>query len=179
MSRRVEIYVFAVLLVVLGLVLYHTWRPAGVRVAGVFAADPQFHPLDIQEPDLHLDLLENLRKIEYSGGSRNIFTAQPIAPPQARHPSGHQEFAGPRVPPPPPPLQVPAQFFGYASEPGSGRRVGFFASGDDVLILAQGDTFLDRYRLLELTNSSAEVMEISSGRRATLPITQPPAGAAN
>jgi hypothetical protein len=71
------------------------------------------------------------------------------------------------------------QFFGYASERNSGRLVGFFANGDDVLILAQGDTFLDRFRLLSLTNNSAEVMEISSGRRTTLPITQPPGQVAN
>lgn len=178
MSRRVELIIFAVLLAVFGFVLYHEIRPAGVSVSvpGVFAADPQFHPLDVQEPELHLDLLENLRKSQYSGTHRNIFSAEP--PPPASAAPKRQEFVGPRVPPPPPPLQVPVQFFGYASEADSGRKVGFFSNGDDVLVLAQGDTFLDRYRLLSLTNDSAEVMEISSGRRATLPITQPPSSAA-
>lgn len=177
MSRRVELIVFAVLLVVFGLVLYYELRPSGgtASVGGVFAADPQFHPLDVAEPELHLDLLENLRKTQYSGTHRNIFEAEPPPRPSAPKP---KEFTGPRVPPPPPPLQVPVQFFGYASEADSGRKVGFFTSGDDVLVLAQGDTFLDRYRLLSLTNNSAEVMEISSGRRVTLPITQPPSGAA-
>jgi hypothetical protein len=179
MSRRVELIIFAVLIVVLGVVLYGVLKPGGVSVTGVFAADPQFRPLDVQEPELHLDLLQNLRKTVYSGAHRDIFVAQPIPPPQQKSQAQQQAFVGPRVPPPPPPLQVPVQFFGYASEPRSGRRVGFFASGDDVLVLAQGDTFLDRYRLLSLTNSSAEVMEISTGRRATLPITQPPGQASN
>ncbi|MGA9882120.1 MAG: hypothetical protein WBQ34_00205 [Candidatus Acidiferrales bacterium] len=175
MSRRVEIYVFAALIVVLCYVGYRTFFPAGDSVTGVVAGDAKFQPLDIQEPQLHLDLLDNIRKTEYSGTHRNIFSAEPIPPPQSKFQQAKSgKFVGPRIPPPPPPLQVPVQFFGYASEPSSGRRVGFFASGDDVLVLAQGDTFLDRFRLLSLTNESAEVMEISSGRRTTLPITQPP-----
>lgn len=178
MSRRVQIYVLVALLIVLGIVLYQYRRSHGIT--GVFASNQKFQPLDVQEPELHLDLLNDIRKSEYSGAHRNIFVAEPIPPPTAKvEPAKNGEFVGPRVPPPPPPLQVPVQFFGYASEPDSGRRVGFFASGDDVLVLAQGDTFLDRYRLVNLTNDSAEVMEISSGRRTTLPITQPPGQSAN
>ncbi|MDE3108381.1 MAG: hypothetical protein KGL02_00430 [Acidobacteriota bacterium] len=181
MSRRIQLLVFVALLAVLAFVLYRELRPTGISmpVAGVFAADAHFHPLDVQEPELHLDALDNLRKNPYSGAHRNIFEAEPLPPPRSAVQPKRQEPVGPRVPPPPPPLDVPVQFFGYASEASSGRRVGFFSSGDDVLVLAQGDTFLTRYRLLSLTNDSAEVLEISSGRRATLPITQPPGEAAN
>jgi hypothetical protein len=42
MSRRVELIIFAVLIVVLGVVLYGVLKPGGVSVTGVFAADPQF-----------------------------------------------------------------------------------------------------------------------------------------
>jgi hypothetical protein len=177
MSRRIQMFVLAALAVVLGFVLYRAIRPAGVTVKGVFAADAKFRPLDVQEPELHLDLLENLRKTGYAGSHRDIFESAPTSsPPPKIQETKSNESIGPRVPPP---LQVPVQFFGYASEPDSGRRLGFFTSGDDVLVLAQGDTFLNRYRLLSLTNISAEVMEISSSRRATLPITQPPGQAAN
>ncbi len=180
MSRRVELYIFAALLVVLGFVLYRAVRPAGdgVAVTGVVAADGRFRPLDVQEPELHLDLLDSIRKSQYTGTHRDIFTAQPIAPPRPKMQPGEVPTAH-AGPPPTPPLQVPVQFFGYASEPDSGRRVGFFTSGDDVLVLATGDTFLGRYRLLSITSTSAEVMEIPTGRRATLPITQPPGGSAN
>jgi hypothetical protein len=179
MPRRVQIYIFAALLVVLGFVLYHALRPVGNgAVTGVVAADGGFHPLDVQEPELHLDLLNNLRKSEYTGTHRDIFEAEPIPSPTPKV-QFSQRSAAPAGPPPTPPLQVPVQFFGYASARDSGRRVGFFSSGDDVLVLAQGDTFLDRYRLLSITDTSAEVMEISTGRRATLPITQPPGGSAN
>ncbi|HVB86194.1 MAG TPA: hypothetical protein VNK23_05955 [Candidatus Dormibacteraeota bacterium] len=179
MSRRNEIYVFAALLLVLVFVLYRAIRPAGVTVTGVYADNTKFHPLDVQEPQLHLNLLDNLRKIEYTGVHRNIFVAEPIPPPRAQQ-TRVERPAGPQAPPPPPPLEVPVKFFGYASEQHGGHRVGFFASGDDVLVLAQGDEFLSgRYRLLSISNTSAEVMEISSGRQATLPITQPPGQASN
>lgn len=177
MSRRTELYLFAVLLVVLGFVLYRHFRPASISISDVHAADATFHPLDVQEPELHLDLLENLGKEDYTA-RRNIFTAQPIPPPQSERPK-KMEQAGPPLPVAPPPLQVPVKYFGYASDQHSGRRVGFFASGDDVLVLAQGDEFLGRYRLMSMNNSSAEVLEISSGRKATLPITQPPGQASN
>jgi hypothetical protein len=180
MSRRVEIYVFAGLLAVLGVVLYNALRPGAAEITGVYAADVKFQPLDVQEPQLHLDLLDNLRKIQYAGSHRDIFVAAPIPPPKpVSEGPKTAAFVGPRVPPPPPPLQVPVQFFGYASEPKSGRRLAFFASGDDVLVLAEGDEFLDRFRLLRIGNDSAEVMEISSGRHATIPIVQPPGEAAN
>jgi hypothetical protein len=180
MSRRIELYIFAALLVVLGFVLYRTVRPSNGGAANtVVAADGRFRPLDVQEPELHLDLLDNLRKSQYTGTHRNIFEAEPLPPPKPKFELQAHRSAAPTGPPPVPPLQVPVQFFGYASEPHSGRRVGFFSNGDDVLILAQGDTFLNRYRLLSLTDTSAQVMEISSGRRATLPITQPPGGSPN
>lgn len=179
MSRRVELYIFAALIVVLGYVLYHAMRPSsGVAVTGVVAADGHFRPLDVQEPELHLDLLDNLRKSQYTGTHRDIFEAEPIAPPKPKMQPGEVPVVHPG-PPATPPLQVPVQFFGYASARDNGRRVGFFSNGDDVLVLAQGDTFLDRYRLVSVTDTSAEVMEISTGRRETLPITQPPGGSAN
>lgn len=181
MSRRAELYMFLGLLAVLGFVLYRAVRPAGdgATGSGVVAADGRFRPLDVQEPELHLDLLDNIRKSQYTGTHRDIFQAEPLLPPPSRAQMEARRPMGPAGPAPTPPLQVPVQFFGYASEPQSGRRVGFFSSGDDVLVLAQGDTFLDRFRLLSISNTSAEVMEISSGRRATLPITQPPGGSAN
>jgi hypothetical protein len=178
MSRRVEIWMFAALLLALGFVLYREYRPSGAAVRGVYAAGAKFQPLDVQEPQLHLDLLDNLGKGQYPGPRRNIFTAEPIPPPRSEQPKP-QKFAGPAVPAAPPPLQVPVQFFGYATATKSGRRVGFFVNGDNVLVLAQGDEFLNRYRLLSISNTSAEVLEISSGRRATLPITQPPGQAVN
>jgi hypothetical protein len=179
MSRRNEIYMLIGLLVVLGGVLYYfTGRTQGAATPRVVGADTKFQPLDVQEPQLRVDLLARLQKLEYSGSHRNIFVAEPPPPPKpavdAEAPAAH--FVGPKLPPPPPPVQVPGELFGYGSEPGSGRRVAFFTSGDDVLVVAEGATFLGRFRLVHVTDTSADVEEISSGRHASVAMVQPPAG---
>lgn len=177
MSRRIQGYVLAGLLALLAGVLLHARRSEVAAVPGVFAADTRFQPLDVQEPQLRLDLLQRIRKLQYSGVHRNIFLA---TPPPLPVPAGQKAakpaevFVGPRLPPPPPPLQVPAEFFGYASEQASGRRIAFFTSGDDVLVVAEGDTFLNRFRLVHIGNDSADVEEIASGRHALVPMVQPP-----
>lgn len=178
MSRRNEIYLLVALLVVLGGVLYYfVGRNQAGALPRVVAADSKFQPLDIQEPQLRLDLLAKLQKLEYSGSHRNIFVAEPPPPPKlAQAEAGVKRSIGPQPPPPPPPVQVPGELFGYASEPSSGRRVAFFTNGDDVLVVAEGATFLGRFRLVHVTDSSADVEEISSGRHATVAMVQPPAG---
>jgi hypothetical protein len=178
MSRRTEIYVLVALLVALAASGYYYFGEPGTAAGrpGIFTADTAFQPLDVQEPQLRLDLLARVRKLEYSGSHRNIFVAMPPPPPQPGGAAAKPErpFVGPRPPPPPPPLVVPAEFFGYASQPHGPRRVAFFTSGDDVLVVAEGDTFLGRFRLDRIGNDFADVEEISSGRHANVPMVQPP-----
>ncbi|HUA00862.1 MAG TPA: hypothetical protein VMB02_11080 [Candidatus Aquilonibacter sp.] len=177
MSNRRGIFVLGGLLVVLGAILYYYFGRNHVAATSPAAAvSSSFHPLDVQEPQLRIDLLAKLQKLEYTGSHRNIFVAEPPSPP----PSAHVEpaaarFVGP-VFQPPPPVQVPGELFGYASETHTGRRVAFFAEGDDVLLVAEGATFLGRFRLIHVTDNSADVQEISSGRHATVPMVQPPPG---
>jgi hypothetical protein len=135
---------------VLAVVLFKAYRADSPAGSGVLAYDSKFQPLDVQEPRLHTELLDRIRKLEYSGTHRNIFVARllllrPSAAQTAPKPV--ERFVGPRLPPPPPPLQVPAEFFGYATRSASGKRVAFFTSGDDVLVVPEGDTFLGRFRL--------------------------------
>jgi len=175
MSRRTELYIFAGLLVLVAFSGYYylSSRTQVTQIPGVFASDTKFQPLDVQEPRLHLDLLQRIRKMQYSGIHRNIFSAAP--PPIEKPPAQTaSSFTGPRPAPPPPPLQIPAEFFGYAWRPHSEKRVAFFTSGDDVLIVHEGDTFLGRFRLDRVGTDSADVEDISSGRHATVPLVQPP-----
>jgi len=177
MSRRTEIYVLVALFAVLGVVLYRMNQSSTATGAGgAQAFDGKFQPLDIQAPQLHLDQLARLKKLEYTGSHRNIFVATPPPPPPK--PAGPQSeqagFVGPRQPPPPPPLEIPAVFFGYATRSHGGRRVAFFTSGDDVLIVAEGDTFLGQYRLVHIDNESADVEEVSTGRHTRVPLIEPP-----
>jgi hypothetical protein len=178
MSRRKELYVLGGLIVLLIVFGYYYFQN-GNQAAGppsLVAADVKFQPLDVQEPQLRLDLLEKIRKIQYLGSHRNIFTAAPPPIPEPTGPAviAQRPFVGPKVPLPPPPLQIPAELFGYSSQPHGGRRVAFFTSGDDVLVVAEGGTFLSRFRLDRINNDSADVEEISTGRHAIVPMVQAP-----
>ena len=178
MSQRNQKIVLGVLLVLL--VVVYFWNKSSVdSIAGVSAADIQFTPLNVQQPELRVDLLDKIQKSTYgTGPHRNIFAIGP-APIDVATQIGAQAKKGqwyptqPVKPPPPPPLQVGAQFFGTASMPSSGRHVAFFQSGEDVVVVAEGDTFLTRYRLVHIANESADVMEIASGRHATVPLVPP------
>jgi hypothetical protein len=182
MKGRRELYILGALLLALvgaGYYFFAGHDTGSGGLPGVFAEDKKFEPLDVREPGLRMDLLERIQKLQYPEGSqRNIFVAAPPPPPQ--RPANEvveapKPFVGPKVPPPPPPLQIPAEFFGYAAPTNGGRRVAFFTSGDDVLVVAEGDTFLNLYRLDRINNDSADVEEISSGRHQTVPLVQPPA----
>jgi hypothetical protein len=177
MSKRRELYLLVALLVALGGVLYfHLGRNPVAATPSFVAADTKFRPLDVQEPQLRVDLLAKLQKLEYTGSHRNIFLAEPPPPAKTEVEDAATRFIGPHEPPPPPPVQVPGELFGYASEPTSGQRVAFFTEGDDVIVVAEGATFLGRFRLIHVTDNSADVEEISTARHATVPMTQPSAG---
>jgi len=187
MSRRTQIAVLISLLVLL--VVVYVWNRNDVPgFQGVSQADTsKFTPLDVQAPDLRLDLLAKIHDTVYTGSNRDIFNGS--APPPSRPQPGSapkpivpRRLAGdpyPSTPPPYieaplPPVAVPAQFFGYAARPGNTRRVAFFLSGEDVLVVAEGDTFLGNYRLVHISNDSADVEEMSSGRHATVQLEKLP-----
>jgi hypothetical protein len=130
--------------------------------------------LNVDNPALRLDILQRFLALEYKGVHRSIFSAT-LPPPPAPPPS--KQVATPPGPPPgPPPLTVDAKYFGYVSDYGGSHRRAFFATtnNEDVIIAAEGDTLMGRFRVVRLTNTSADVEEVSSGRRATLPLEEPP-----
>jgi hypothetical protein len=178
-KQRMEISVLVGLLVVGALVYFVNRSQIGGGMPQV-SADAKFAPLSVQEPQLRLDLLAKLQKEESLTAHRNIFNATPPPPELTPEQKREQERRYPTAPAPtpPPPVQVPGEFFGYAVRPApSGRRFAFFKNGDDVLVVAEGDSFLSNYRLIHIGNDSADVEEISSGRHARVAMVQPPAGA--
>ncbi len=172
MSERKKIQLLIALLVVAG-GLYFYERTSSPSLPDGVLADRGFTPLNVQEPTLQLDRLRQVQNDQYKGSQRNIFVAAPPPPPPgaANHTEAPRPFVGPQPPPPPPPLQVPVEFYGIESS--GGRQVALLKNGDDVLIVAPGNTFMNRFRLLRIGNESAEVEEISSGRHATLPLVPP------
>ncbi len=177
MSRRTELYLFAGLIVLLAAILYSRMRGPGSALPGVSGSETKFQPLDVREPQLRLQLLDQIQKIHYEGSRRNIFVAAPPPAPKPLRPAG-KVVPVVVVPQPPPPVQVPAQFFGRAQQ-GRAKPVAFFTSGEDVLIVPEGDTFLGRFRLVHIGSDSADVEEMSTGRHATVPMVQGPDQGAN
>jgi hypothetical protein len=177
MSKRAQTYFLVGLLAFLAFVLYRTYFGQSEDATGTASIDAKFQPLDIREPQLRLDLLAKLQKNEYSGTHRNIFLAAPPPPPSATKAAAPPPRpVGPMPPPPPPPLQVPVEFFGYETS-SSGKRIAFFTSGDDVLVVPEGDSFLmSRFRLVHIDKDTADVQEIASSRHASLQMVQPPPG---
>jgi hypothetical protein len=175
MSQRRQLIVLAIAVVLL-VVVYFANRSQVSGLPGVLANDTKFTPLSVQEPQLRLDELTKLQKLEYSGTHRNIFTATPPPPPVtlAEKAKIEHQIVGPQ-PQPILPVQVPGEFFGYALMKNTGRRVAFFKLGEDVIIVPEGDTYLNRFRLVRIGNDSADVEQISDGRHATVMMMQPAA----
>ena len=176
MKSRNQFIVLGVLVVALAGIAFNIYRGGLVPEPAApkpLSPDARFTPLGVDNPALRLDILKRFLELEYKGVHRSIFSATlppPPAPPPSQHP-----VAAPAPPPGPPPLTVDAKYFGYVSDYGGSHRRAFFATAnnDDVIIAGEGDTFMGRFRVVRLTNTSADVEEVSTGRRATLTLEEP------
>jgi hypothetical protein len=171
MPQRTKLVLLAVLAVVFGFMVYLNFRSPGVSAVPA-SADLRDDPIAIENPALRLDLLEHLKTLQYQGSHRNIFSA---AAPATAAPRviAKPAPAPPPGPPPVAPLVVPATFFGYVTDARTGVRRAFFSEGDDVFVVGVGDILLGRFRLLQIGNSTAELEETASGRRATVTLQEP------
>jgi hypothetical protein len=173
MWKQWRVYVLTIVLLVL-LTVFYLQQNRTAQLVRVFSAPAQYTPLQVPDPTLRLDLQERKRQIEYTGTHRNIFSAS-LPPPTAAEPVAQSP---PPPPPPagPPPLTIPFTYFGYVEDPRSGRRRGAFTNGEEVWIAAEGETVMTRFRVVQLGSANAVIEEVSSGRRATLLLEQPPQG---
>ncbi|HJY87354.1 MAG TPA: hypothetical protein VKE24_11005, partial [Candidatus Acidoferrales bacterium] len=65
MSRRAQVILFVVLLVILVVAVYSSWNRQP-SLAGNSAVTVSYQPLPVENPSLRLDLLERIRKLEYT-----------------------------------------------------------------------------------------------------------------
>jgi hypothetical protein len=176
MKQRSQFIVLIVLVSVLAATAFNFYRTRYISQGdspAPIALDAQFTPLGVDNPALRLDILQRFLALEYKGVHRNIFSAAPPPPPPP--PPSRQVAVAPGPPPGPAPLTVDAKYFGYVSDYGGNHRRAFFATtnNEDVIIAGEGDTFMGRFRVVRLTNTTADVEEVSSGRRATLNLEEP------
>jgi hypothetical protein len=176
MSRQNQILALVFLVMVLGVTayffVYRVYFPSSDSVR-VNAGTEAFVPVNVDNPALRLDVLQHFLKLEYKGLRRNIFTAS--LPPPPKPVSTTPVNTAPLLPSGPAPLTVDAKYFGFVSDSTGNHRRAFFSSGnnEDVFIAGEGDTLLGRFRVVRITNTTADVEEVSSGRRATLTLEQP------
>jgi hypothetical protein len=181
MSKKAQQIVLGVLVVILAAIAYGSLGGSQkAALPGFATADTAFQPLGVEDPALRLDLLEKVRKSEYKGEHHDIFRFGPPDPtPAEKVAEARREnvraFVGPQKPPPPEVPQVPATFFGYATNATTQNRLAFFSKEDDVFIVGEGGTLFNRFRLLKIGNSSAEFEEVGTGLHTTLSMTQPEA----
>jgi hypothetical protein len=173
MSRRNQIAVLVGLLAVLAVTIgVHFW-PSD-EAAKAAPATGTFVPINVDNPALRMDVLEKFLSLEYKGTHRNIFIATLPPPPQPVQKTVPVNTAS-QVPTGPPPLTVDAKYFGFVSDSTGSHRRAFFATSnnEDVFIAGEGDTLMGRFRVVRITNTTADVEEVSSGRRATLTLEEP------
>jgi len=169
MSKRVQLYVLGGLVLVLVWVGFSFLRQSP-QVFAVLANQSAFKPMDVQDPTLRLYNIEALQQGQYGGSGRNIFSYG--AAPRVEQGPKVPDNPTPVVPkdPGPPPLTVPFKFYGMVTNPANGRRRAFFTNGEDIWIAEEGQMIDRRFRLLRIGNTTAEVEEVASTRRATLPL---------
>jgi hypothetical protein len=173
-NNQKRITLLAGLGVVLLYIIYLSSRPSQIAPV-VSSADEKFRPIAVENPALKLELLERLKKLQYEGSHRNIFSS--VAPPPA------SAVPPPVIAPPPlttptgssgpAPLVIPASLYGFVTDVQTGRRQAFFVEGENVYIVGVGELLLGRYRLIRIGNSSVELEETATGRRATLTMEEP------
>jgi hypothetical protein len=174
MTQRKQIIVLVVLLVVAGAIWYGFMRDRTSASSGTVSVAENFQLLSVENPQIHRDGPERVRKTEYKGNGRDIFSSIPPPPPQ-----GKNHDPGPSTPPvrmtpdPPKVALLPVKFFGYGAVPSGSNRRAFFTDGEDVYIVSEGEVLLNRFRILKVNNASLDYEEISSGLRGTAPLEEP------
>jgi hypothetical protein len=173
-SRQKQIILLAGLAAVFFYVIYRSNRPPEIAPV-VSSADEKFRPIAVENPALKLELLNRLKRLQYTGSHRNIFSASApppvsVAPPVAVAPPPVTPSAASG----PAPLVIPATFYGFVTDTRTGMRRAFFMEGENVYIIGIGEVLLGRYKLVQIGNSSVELEEIGTGRRATLTMEGPP-----
>ena len=175
MPERAKLAILIVLGVILAVVMFYVVKGES-PVAVAAGQQGAYHPIAIENPALHLDRIERLRKLEYHPTGRDIFSASlPPPPVDKRLPVLP---VGPPPPQPEPPLTVPFKYYGFTADAVTKHRRAFFTNGEDVFIAAEGETVQGKYRVITIGNTWAEIEEVSTSRRARLTMEGPPPGTA-
>lgn len=181
-EKKGEVAALIVLLAIAAVVLYRSLAtPAAAPTLAAIAPSASAAPIPVAQldPRLHMQALDRVRGIEYSGAGRDLFhfgstpalaasgsvgfrpaTHRPVTPPVALPPPG---------PPPPPP--IPLRFYGFAQASGMPEKI-FLQMGEDNYVVSQGDIIEHRYQIQSIGKVSVRVKDLLTQSVQDLPLQQ-------
>jgi hypothetical protein len=165
-SKKTQLIVLGVLVVILLVVAYRVFLHGGSAPQTVPSGVENYPPIGVENPELQVWKIKAAQRTEYKRSGPDIFTGAP-APSAVVQEAKVQTPTQPVQPVELPP-SLPVKFFGYGSVPASGQRRAFFTNGEDVYIVAEGETLLGQFRVLHIGNGSLDFEVISSGKRGTV-----------
>jgi hypothetical protein len=136
-----------------------------------------YKPLAVENPELQRAKLDASRKAEYKSAGRDLFSETAPPPVDAPKKVVARGPVGPVMAPPPPPPALPAsmKFFGYGTVPNGTAKRAFLSDGEQIYIVAEGETLLGKYRVVKIGNANLDFEEIATGRRGSTTLTEEPA----
>jgi hypothetical protein len=142
---------------------------------------PDDFDLSKVDPTLRVELLARVRQTGEVGGARSLFefyTPPPPPPPKIEPikpvppPVVSEAKPAPPVkqaPPPPPP--IPLRYFGYEGTPRPGSKLrALFVDGEDHFVAGENELIRNRYRVVRIGTTSAEVEDTVARNTQTLRI---------
>lgn len=145
---------------------------------------PEDFDLSKVDPTLRTDLLTRVREVAVEGGSRSLFEfytpppppppkVEPIKPQAPKPPPVVAETkpAAPAEPVKPPPPPIPLKYYGYEGVPRAGSRLrAWFVDGEDVFAAGENEMIRNRYRIVRIGATSAEIEDTVAKNTQTLRI---------
>src|SRR5260370_36209151 len=87
MNQKKQLGVLVVLLLIAGFIwLLYFDHDKPVVTADARSQAPDYRPIRVDNPQLHVDQVEKARKTEYQSRARNIFSRELHPPPPPKHP---------------------------------------------------------------------------------------------
>ncbi|MFQ5926081.1 MAG: hypothetical protein ACE5MH_01460 [Terriglobia bacterium] len=68
---------------------------------------------------------------------------------------------------------APLRFYGFVEDSRSGQKRVFLTDGEEIFIVAEGETLLRRYRVARVRATSIELEDLVGGRQWVVPLEQP------
>jgi hypothetical protein len=175
MKEQTKGIVLVALIAVAGLIWYWERHDSSADVASSqVAGELSYKPLAVDNPALQREKQAASRKTEYKSSGRDLFSEIAPAPVVVAQKEETHTMTGPIPLPPPPPPALPGnvKFFGYGTVPNGSAKRAFLSDGDQIYIVAEGDTLLGKYRVVKIGNANLDFEEIGSGRRGSTALSE-------